>query len=203
MKQLQCPHCGSNNVTKTTTGKVTTGAKNTGIVALTIGGKMIDDYTGIPFVGKGVAAAGKWALSFTPIEFVCNSCDSLFNSVFNSDGEVQDIKLKKTPMPIEIIENVRAEYIQTIRKKRPIISAIIYSLFTLYCLIYLVMGIAEEFYGRIIVSFLFLIPFGIVAIFKFVKISQLNNQITECESQSPLDFKHLHRDLFYQYSQYN
>lgn len=203
MTELKCPHCQSSSVTKTTVGKVTTGAKEVGKIALTVGGKVIDESIGFSLVGKGMAMAGKWALSYTPVEFVCNSCDSIFNTVFDDEGSIREITIKKLPMPDRIIEQVRAEYIQKLQKMRPYISAVVFSLLTLYFNIFMFKGIADDNGFQIFICFFLAIPFLIPAILKFKKISKLNNEITECTTQTLMEFKRSHRDLFLEYRQYN
>ncbi|MBD5283645.1 MAG: hypothetical protein HDS31_03445 [Bacteroides sp.] len=203
MNEIQCPHCHSRHVSKTTTGKVSNGAKEIGGVAIAVGGKIAEEYIGIPFVGKATSAVGKWALSYTPIEYVCGTCDSLFTTTFDSDGVIREICLRKQPMPEEIIQSVKAEYIQATKKRRPYISTVIFALLTLNFVFYLVMGIVEGSILRILGSILFAIPFVIPTIFKWKKIVSLNREIEKCETQSLRDFKKSHRSLFSQYSRYN
>lgn len=203
MAQIKCPHCQSNNISKTTTGKISSGVKEVGKGTLAVGGKMAEDSIGVPFLGRALSGVGKWGLSFIPVEFVCNSCDSLFVATFDTDEELRDIELKKLPMPEEIISRVRGSHIETLKKKRPYISMVIFALLTLYCLMYMFIGVSEDNSFQVFVSFIFAIPFLIPTILKWRKISSLNQQIEECEMKSPRDFKKSHRDLFREYSQYN
>lgn len=202
MSQVQCPHCGSNDVSKSTVGQATTVAKQVGNVAFAIGGKVIGEYAGVSLVGKGVSCAGKWALSFTPIEFVCNTCDTLFDTTFDTEGEIREITLKKTPMPEEIIEKLREEYILTTKKKRPYLSAVIFSFLTLECFSCFLVGISNDAFQTfcgIIMGIIVIIP----TIIKWSKIVSLNKEIADCKRQSLREFKHLHKNLFSQYKQFN
>lgn len=203
MSQLQCPHCRSNNISKTTAGKISSGAKEVGKGTLAVGGKFAEDSTGVPFLGKALSGVGKWGLSFIPVEFVCNSCDSLFVATFDTDEELREITLKKLPFPKEIISRVRDTYIETIKKKRPYISMFVFALLTLYCLVCMFIGASEENGIQIFFSFIFAILFLIPTIMKWRKVSSLNKQIEECEGQTLREFKHAHRDLFSNYHQYN
>ena len=106
-------------------------------------------------------------------------------------------------MPVEIIEREREKYIQALRKKRPYVSTVILSLITLYLVINMCIGVANESGVTIVLSLLMAIPFMIPTIFKFKKISALNHEIQDCEMQDAIEFKHSHRELFCQYKQYN
>lgn len=207
MAQLKCPHCSSENVSKTTTGKVTQGAKVAGTVAVTVGGKVLGEYTGVSVLGKGVSMAGKYAISQTPIEFVCNACDSLFKATFDTDGSPREVTLKKLPMPNEIIEKEKETYLNEIKKKKPIVSAIIFALLTIYCYIFIFFGFSNDSAVagglQIFMGFIFGTIFLIPAILKMRKITSINHEIEECEKQSLREFKHLHKELFYQYRQYH
>lgn len=188
---------------KTTTGEISSGAKEVGKGTLAVGGKMVEDSTGVPFLGRVLSGVGKWGLSFIPVEFVCNSCDSLFVATFDTDEELREITLKKLPMPEEIISRVRDSHIETLKKKRSYISMVIFALLTLYSLVCMFMGVSEDKSFQVFVSFIFAIPFLIPTILKWRKISSLNQQIEECEMESPREFKKSHKDLFREYSQYN
>ena len=203
MSQLKCPHCRSNNISKTTAGNISSGAKEVGKGTFVVGGKLAENFTGVPFLGKALSSVGKWGLSFIPVEFVCNSCDSLFVATFDTDEELREITLKKLPMPEEIISRVRYTHIETLKKKRPYISMVIFALLTLYCLVCMFIGVSAENGFLIFISFIFAIPFLIPTILKWRKISSLNQQIEECEMESPREFKKSHKDLFHEYSQYN
>lgn len=203
MSQLQCPHCKSSNVEKTLTGKVSSGAKDVGNFVASFGGKALGESIGFSMAGRAASEAGKWALSYTPIEFVCNACDSVFSTSFDTDGTPREIQLKKLPLPEAIIEKERASYIQALQRKRPYISAVIFLLMTLYCIICMFMGVADDNGVQIFFSFIFSIPFIIPTILKFKRISKINVEIAECEEQLPLDYKRSHRGQFTQYKQYN
>lgn len=203
MAQVKCPHCQSNNTSKTVVGKISSGTKDVGKVTLAVGGKMVEDSTGIPFLGRAISGVGKWGLNFIPVEFICNSCDSLFVAILDNDDEVQKITLKKLPMPEEIISQVRDSHIKTIKKRRPYISMVVFALLTLYSLVYTFIGISEDDGIQMFFSQLFVILFLIPTILKWRKISSLNKQIEECECQTLRAFKHAHRDLFSKYHQYN
>lgn len=203
MEQLKCPHCSSRNVSKTLTGNVTNGAKSAGKVAAVVGGKLLENYLGIPLVGKATSAVGKWAISYAPIEFVCNACDSVFMVTFSSDEEIREISLKKRPMPNEIINSVREDYLESVRKERPFLSAGVFTCFTLYCAIYFFGGVYDDKIFQCILSGFFGLPFLIIAIAKWNDIRRLNQEIEMSAAQSPREFKHSHKDLFSQYKQYN
>lgn len=106
-------------------------------------------------------------------------------------------------MPEEIISQVRDSYIETLKKKRPYISMVIFALLTLYILVYMFIYISEGNDLLTVVYFIFAIPFIIPTILKWQKISSLNKQIGECEMESPREFKKSHKNLFREYSQYN
>lgn len=184
-------------------GKITDTTKEIGKGTITVGGKIAESQTGVKFLGKIVSCVGKWGLSFIPIEFVCNNCDSMFTVTFDTNEDVQDIKLKKLPMPEEIILQAQNYYIESLKKKRPYISMVIFALLTLYCVVYLFIGFSDGNVLQIAVAFFFAIPFLIPTILKCRKISSLNRQIEECNYQSPREFKNTHKYLFRNYPQYN
>lgn len=203
MGQVQCPNCRSTNVSKTATGKVTSGAKDAGTVAAMVGGHILGEAVGISIVGKAASSLGKWALSYAPVEYVCNACDSLFTATFSTEEEIREISLKKPPLPEVIIEEVRTEYIQTIKNKRPYVATIIFALLTLYCYICMFLAVADDNGFQIFLSFIFAILFLIPTILKWKKIGSLNQEIRMCENQSARDFKHSHKGLFSKYKQFN
>lgn len=203
MAQVQCPHCKSNNVSKTVKGNVIQTAASFG--GGFVEGVVEESANVILFEGAGkfVPQFGNKLASYAPIEFVCNSCDCLFNAVVTTDGDAKNTTVKKLPMPEEIIDSVRLNYIRSIKKKRPYISTVIFALLTLYCVVYMFIGIADNNGVQIFFSLVLAIPFLIPTIFKFKKISALNHEISECEAQTAREFKQSHRDLFSQYTQYN
>lgn len=203
MAQVQCPHCKSNNVSKTVKGNVVQTAASFG--GGFVEGVVKESANELLFEGAGkfVPKFGNKLASYAPIEYVCNSCDCLFNAVVTTDGDAKNTTVKKLPMPEEIIGTVRLNYIQSIKKKRPYASTAIFALITLYCIVCMLIGVADNNGVQIVLSFVLAIPFLIPAIFKFKKISALNHEIEECNIQSPREFKIAHRDLFRAYTQYN
>lgn len=203
MKPIRCPHCESNNVSRTTKGKITNavaafgGGFVEGVVQETANGLLFDG------AGKFVPKFGGALASYAPIEYVCNSCDCVFKALISSDGDMKSSTVKKPPMPEEIIEEVRANYIQSIKQERPYTSMIIFALITLYCIICMYHGVINDRGFQIFISLLFSIPFLIPTIIKLNKISSINKEIANCEAQSAREFKQSHRDLFSQYTQYN
>lgn len=187
MAQIKCPHCNSGNVAKSMKGGL--GRSSSGS-PITLG------------MGRSTSM-GNGLSSQTPVEYICYDCDCLFNEVFTQDGEIQETTIKKAPVPDEIIEQVRNGLTEPLKKERPYISAVIFALLTLYCLIYIFIGISNDSMVQVIFATfcgtLFIIP----AVLKFKKISRLNSEIEELELPSPREFKKTHKDLFREYSQYN
>lgn len=204
---VQCPNCRSTNVVKTTTGKVTERAAAFGagmVVGVT---KVAANNLLFEGAGRLIPNFSQSLASLAPVEYVCHACDCLFKTTFSADGEIKETSLKKLPMPEKIIEQVRTKYIQTIRKERPFISAVIFGLLALYGLIYVFIGIANDSFWaagvQIVLGFCTWVIFSIPAVIKWRKISLLNQEIDKSERQSLRKFKHSHRELFTQYSQYN
>lgn len=203
MTQVQCPNCSSINVCKTTVGSVTRGAAALGGAVAEGALKAVANAYLFEGAGRLIPKFGGSLACLASVEYVCRECDCLFKTTFYENGKVKGIVLKKLPMPEEIITKVREEYLQTLRKKRPYISTAILVLLTLYCLIYMCMGIANESGLQFVLAFCFVIPFLIPAIIKWNKISSLNKEIKRNEKQTLQEFKYSHKELFRQYSQYN
>lgn len=184
---IKCPHCNSGNVAKSMKGGL--GKVNSGS-PITLG------------MGRSTGLSGTLG-NQAPVEYICYDCDCLFNEVFTQDGEIQETTIKKAPVPDEIIEQVRNGLTEPLKKERPYVSAVIFTLLTLYCLICFFIGVSEDSGIQIFLAFLFGIPMLIPAILKWKKIARLNNEIEELETPSPREFKKAHKDLFRQYSQYN
>lgn len=199
MAQVKCPHCNSNNVAKTIKGRVAKGAASFG--GGFVEGVIKEVANGLLFDGAGrfIPKFGESLASLAPVEYVCQECDCLFSTLISADGDVGKKTIKKYPMPKEIIEKEREAYVSILRKKRPFISMAIFAFLTFYCLVYMFFGNGFQSFCSFIFAILVIIP----TILKWREISSLNQQIEECEMQSPRDFKNLHKELFRKYSQYN
>ena len=202
-KIIRCPHCGSNNVSRTTKGKVTSyaAAFGGGFVEGTI--KEVVNSAFFDGAGDFVPKFGSTLASYAPIEYVCDSCDCIFKAYLSPDGDVKDSTVKKPPMPEKIIEEVRENYIKSIKKKRPYTSMIIFAIITIYCYVCMYVGQTNDSDFQIFLSLIFSIAFLIPTIIKWKKVSSLNHEILDCEAQTAREFKQSHRDLFSQYTQYN
>lgn len=203
MGQILCPHCGNIAVTKTTKGTVTRAAAQFGGGFVEGATKALAD--GFLFEGAGrlVPKFGNNVASLLSIEHICKACDCLFKATLYPDGEVKEISLKKLPVPESIIEKEKAQYIQDLRASRPYTATVILALISLYCIVYMFIGVANESGVQIVLSFFFAIPFIIPAIIKWNKINTINREIENCEDMDLREFKHSHRDIFSKYTQYN
>lgn len=115
-------------------------------------------------------------------------------------------------MPDYIIEQVRNKHIETLRRKRPYISSIIFSGLSLYFTygIYASYATASEanFMESIVGGFVILMCIVlliislIITIVKWRRISSLNKEINTCENQTLQEFYHSHKELFSEYKQY-
>lgn len=200
---IKCPHCGQATVATTTKGSVSNVAAHFGGGFAEGAAKALANDLLFDGAGAFVPKFGNKLANLVPLEYICKSCDCIFQASLSSDGDIKKVALTKLPMPVEIIEREREKYIQALRKKRPYVSTLILSLITLYLVIYMCIGVANESGVTIVLSLLMAIPFMIPTIFKFKKISALNHEIEDCEMQDAIEFKHSHRELFCQYKQYN
>lgn len=200
---IECPHCGRGTINRTTKGAVTQNAAQIGGQVAQFATKEIANSVIFDGAGRYVPKFGDQLASLVSVEHVCDNCDCLFMAKFFKDGILKELSIKKFPMPNEIIEKVREEYIQSLKDDKPIISSIIFLLLTLYFFVYMFMGVADDNGFQVAFNFLLMIPCLILSILKGRKIASLNEEIGECESQLPLDFKRSHRELFSQYKQYN
>lgn len=203
MAKLRCPHCGSDLIVSTTKGSIIKNAAEFGGVVLdgvvkTVANNVLFEGAGrlIPKVGQGLA-------NMVSEECVCQDCDCLFSTSYDSEGDVKGTTLKKRPMPEQLVAQVRDGYVKKLQNDRPYVSTWIFGLLTLYCFVWFIIGAMDSSGGQIVFGQLFGIIFLIPTIIKWNKISSLNKEIEECELQTLREFKHSHRDLFRQYSQYN
>lgn len=157
--------------------------------------------------GRLVPKFGQSLAALAPVEYVCHACDCLFKTTFYTDGNIKEIALKKLPMPENIIRQIRDGYIEGIRKKRPYISTVIFSLLAIYGYIYFFIGLVNDsFFGgafQIVFGLIWGTGFLIPSIFKIRKIVSINKEVEQCEGLSLREFKQTHRDLFSDYPQYN
>lgn len=115
-------------------------------------------------------------------------------------------------MPDHIIEQVRNQYTEELRKKRPYISSIIFSALSIFstygCYVATTMATEGDFMDSleagfsIIIYSLLLIVFIVIAIFKWSKIAALNREIAVCKNQTLQEFYHSNKNLFNDYKQY-
>lgn len=194
MAKVKCPHCNSSNIAKTMKGGLAKGSLDFSSASKT---------NTIPLGMGRMTGVGGDNASLAPVEYICYDCDCLFNEVFTVDGEVKETTIKKEPVPDEVIEQVRAELVNPLKKERPYVSAVIFALLTLYCVIYIFVGISNDSMVQVVLATFFGTLFIIPTVLKFKKISKLNREIEEYEMPSTREFKKQHKDLFRAYSQYN
>lgn len=190
----------------------------------------------IPIKGRDLVTKGGKTLVVTGLDsvvpFLGTGMDYLFgNSIDESLNELVDefddsekftfncprcghnwTSFGRPSMPDHIIEQVRNKHIETLRKKRPYISSIIFAGLSLY----FTYGIytssvktseadfMESMAGGcgILMCIVLLIISLIIAIVKWHKISSLNEDINTCENQTLQEFYHSHKELFSEYKQY-
>lgn len=136
--------------------------------------------------------------------FICAKCFHQWTKFVCSGADIY--------LPEQLICQVREEYINGLKRKRPIISTIIFGLLSAYCIYFTIVaaidmshadvftwtgGIVEgfRFIFSSIMSLIFCIPF----LFKWGKIKSLNMEISRSRSQTLDQFKHTHWSLFREY----
>lgn len=159
----------------------------------------------VPYLGTGIdvlfgntidKCADSVAEEFTDevFAFECPRCGHSWKT---------DVEVAKLTIPDSIIEQVRGEHINEIKKKRPYISAVICTLSCLYGFVALIIGVNNKafFEGAfqivlgLIIGIIFLIP----SIYKINRIKTLNHEIETIESFTCRQFLHEHKELFNQY----
>ncbi|MGM9815771.1 MAG: hypothetical protein ACI304_01775 [Lepagella sp.] len=220
MASLICPHCGCANISAVSyeySGKATATQYTAAFAGVFMDGagkeiaNQIVPGAGLLFSvfkpGQKLAANVADKLT-TPTSgnCVCNNCDCLFNVQLDQQGEVKDVSLKKPPMPVEIIEQVRTTYIENQKMNRPYgafaTMGIVVFLSTWLCYAVYDPDSWSSIFGVMMLCFLWLASL-IISIVLVSKISKMNIEIRQSYRLSPLEFKRSHRNLFPQYPQYN
>lgn len=81
---VKCPHCGSNNTKKTSSGKLTDNLAKAGAV---VGGALLQMATGIPgILGANVGYGRTWH------QFCCHDCHESFKARLGVGGYVKEVR---------------------------------------------------------------------------------------------------------------
>lgn len=82
---VQCPHCGSNNTSKTTNGKVSNALATTGAI---VGGALINMATGgaLGLLGANIGYGRTWH------QYCCHECHEAFKVRLTAYGRVKEIR---------------------------------------------------------------------------------------------------------------